>query len=141
MRQAHKGVIMKSIISLLIVGLMAGCASLPFTSPPLTPAEAVCKLANEEVERAEEESNKSAPDMHFEMEVEACGMIENTGMGYAIFHINGYKMPANMYMGHMKRMSLYVEQSGKWINAQEGTLVFLPPPNQPEPPRQDGISL
>lgn len=112
------------VISLCSMLLLVGCATI---SPAATAKDKICAKAEEYVEGSERKANASSEPSVLEAEVESCGLIANTGLGYATYHINGYSRATGQFLGHMKRMIIYVDVDGAWFSAGEDTLIFLPP--------------
>lgn len=122
-----KNVIISLLAALTLVGC-SSCATVKTAKAP-TPEEAICAVANEYVEGAEKAANAdgAAGENLLEAAVESCGLVASTGMGFATYHINGYTKAEGRFLGHMKRMILFVERDGKWVMVDEGTIAFLPP--------------
>lgn len=122
-----KNVIVSLLSALTLVGC-SSCATVQTAKAP-TAEEQICATANEYVEGAEKAANAdgSAGENVLEAAVESCGLVADTGMGYATYHINGYTKAEGRFLGHMKRMILFAERDGKWVMVDEGTVVFLPP--------------
>lgn len=127
---------MKSLIASLAAALtLVGCTSCitmgqaQKDAAPPSDKDLICATANEYVESSEAAANQDTPDKTFESEVEACGLIASSGLGYATYHINGYDKASGKFLGHMKRMVVYMKKGAHWVAVDEGTIAFLPPLN------------